>query len=318
MEDGLCYVNGSFVRASEAKISIFDRGFTSGEGVYDVTRSFGHKLFKLDAHIARLYRSLKYTRIDCGIPIEEMTRLSIDVFERNKHLLGPDDDCALWQVVSRGSDRFTKGKPMTASVTVFCLPIAYHTFAREYVDGCVLVTPSTRRIPPQSLEAKAKITNKMNHTVAAFEAKQVNPRATPLMLDLDGNISETHLGNFFFVSGGKLCTSTDRTVLGGVTRSTLFSLADEMGIPVVEADFTPYDVYCADEAFTASTSPSIVPVKSLNGTTIGTSIPGPVTLKLMREWEKMVGIDFVSQALGHIEDRDKQHLLGEWAKLHDS
>jgi branched-chain amino acid aminotransferase len=286
MEDGLCYVNGSFVRASEAKISIFDRGFTSGEGVYDVTRSFGHKLFKLDAHIARLYRSLKYTRIDCGIPIEEMTRLSIDVFERNKHLLGPDDDCALWQVVSRGSDRFTKGKPMTASVTVFCLPIAYHTFAREYVDGCVLVTPSTRRIPPQSLEAKAKITNKMNHTVAAFEAKQVNPRATPLMLDLDGNISETHLGNFFFVSGGKLCTSTDRTVLGGVTRSTLFSLADEMGIPVVEGDFTPYDVYCADEAFTASTSPSIVPVKSLNGTTIGTSIPGPVTLKLMREWEK--------------------------------
>jgi branched-chain amino acid aminotransferase len=317
MEDGLCYVNGSFVRASEAKISIFDRGFTSGEGVYDVTRSFGHKLFKLDAHIARLYRSLKYTRIDCGIPIEEMTRLSTDVFERNKHLLAPDDDCALWQVVSRGSDRFTKGKPMTASVTVFCLPIAYHSFAREYVDGCVLVTPSTRRIPPQSLEAKAKITNKMNHTVAAFEAKQVNPRATPLMLDLDGNISETHLGNFFFVSGGKLCTSTDRTVLGGVTRSTLFALADEMGIPVVEADFTPYDVYCADEAFTASTSPSIVPVKSLNGTTIGTSIPGPVTLKLMRAWEEMVGIDFVSQALGHIEDRDKQHLLGEWAKLHD-
>jgi branched-chain amino acid aminotransferase len=317
MEDGICYVNGSFVRASEAKISIFDRGFTSGEGVYDVTRSFGHKLFKLDAHIARLYRSLKYTRIDCGIPIEEMTRLSIDVFERNKHLLAPDDDCALWQVVSRGSDRFTKGKPMTASVTVFCLPIAYHSFAREYVDGCVLVTPSTRRIPPQSLEAKAKITNKMNHTVAAFEAKQVNPRATPLMLDLDGNISETHLGNFFFVSGGKLCTSTDRTVLGGVTRSTLFSLADEMGIPVVEADFTPYDVYCADEAFTASTSPSIVPVKSLNGTPVGTSIPGPVTLKLMRAWEEMVGIDFVSQALGHIEDRDKQHLLGEWAKLHD-
>jgi branched-chain amino acid aminotransferase len=317
MEEGLCYVNGSFVRASEAKISIFDRGFTSGEGVYDVTRSFGHTLFKLDAHIARLYRSLKYTRIDCGLPIEEMTRLSTDVFERNKHLLAPDDDCALWQVVSRGSDRFAKGKPVTASVTVFCLPIAYHSFAREYVDGCILVTPSTRRIPPQSLEAKAKITNKMNHTVAAFEAKQVNPRATPLMLDLDGNISETHLGNFFFVSGGKLCTSTDRTVLGGVTRSTLFSLANEMGIPVVEADFTPYDVYCADEAFTASTSPSIVPVKSLNGTNIGTSIPGPVTLKLMRAWEEMVGIDFVSQALGHIEDRDKQHLLGEWAKLHD-
>jgi hypothetical protein len=71
MEEGLCYVNGAFLSASEAKVSIFDRGFTSGEGVYDVTRSFGHKLFKLDEHVARLYRSLKYTRIDCGMPADE-------------------------------------------------------------------------------------------------------------------------------------------------------------------------------------------------------------------------------------------------------
>jgi branched-chain amino acid aminotransferase len=156
MEEGLCYVNGSFVPASEAKVSIFDRGFTSGEGVYDVTRSFGHKLFKLDEHIARLYRSLKYVRIDCGMPAEEMTRLSVEVFERNKHLLGPDDDCAVWQVISRGVDRFSKGRPVTATVAVFCVPIAYHSFAREYVEGCILVTPSIRRTPPQSLEAKAK------------------------------------------------------------------------------------------------------------------------------------------------------------------
>lgn len=317
MEDAICYVSGSFLPAREAKVSIFDRGFTSGEGVYDVTRSFGHKLFKLDAHIARLYRSLKYTRINCGMSAEEMTRLSIEVFERNKHLLAPDDDCAVWQVISRGADRFAKGRAVPATVTVFCVPIAYEGFAREYVEGCILVTPSIRRTPPQSLEAKAKITNKVNHTMAAFEAKQVHPRATPLMLDYDGNISETHLGNFFFVNGGKLCTSTDRTVLGGVTRSTLFSMAGELGIPVVEGNFTSYDVYCADEAFTASTSPSIVPVKSLNGSAIGTALPGPITLKLMREWEKLVGIDFVSQALGHIEDRDKQHLLGEWAKLRE-
>ena len=221
-------------------------------------------------------------------------------------------------MISRGADRFAKGRPVAATVTVFCVPIAFHTFAREYVEGCIVVTPSTRRTPPQSLEAKAKITNKMNHTIAAFEAKQVNPRATPLMLDTDGNISETHLGNFFFVSGGRLCTSNDRTVLGGITRSTLFSIAAELGIPVVEGSFTPYDVYCADEAFTASTSPSIVPVKSLNGSAVGSALPGPVTLRLMREWEKLVGIDFVSQALGHIEDRDKQSLLGQWAKLREA
>src|SRR3954466_14341956 len=104
MEDGLCYVNGSFVRASEAKISIFDRGFTSGEGVYDVTRSYGHKLFKLDEHIARLYRSMKYTRLDPGMPVAEMTRISQEIFDHNKDLLDHDDDCAVWQVVTRGLD----------------------------------------------------------------------------------------------------------------------------------------------------------------------------------------------------------------------
>ena len=61
-------------------------------------------------------------------------------------------------------------------------------------------------------------------------------------------------------------------------------MASDMGIPVVEGNFTPYDVYCADEAFTASTSPSIAPVKSLNGSAIGTAVPGPMTLRLMREW----------------------------------
>jgi branched-chain amino acid aminotransferase len=315
MEDAICYVNGSFVAAREATVSIFDSGYTSGDGVYEVTRSFGHKLFKLGEHIARLYRSLKYTRIDCGMPAAEMRRLSTEIFERNKDFLHPDDDCVVWQLVSRGIGRFCKGNPAVASVAVFCLPIGYNSFARDYVEGSILVIPSTRRTPPQSLEAKAKITNKMNHTIAAFEAKQINPRATPLMLDLEGNISETHMGNFFFVDQGRLCTSTGRTVLGGITRSTVISMAGELGLSVVEGDFTPFDVYSADEAFTTSTTPSIVAVKSLNGIAIGTSTPGPITLRLMKEWEKLVGIDFVCQALGHTDDRDKQRLLGEWAKL---
>ena len=72
-----------------------------------------------------------------------------------------------------------------------------------------------------------------------------DPRAVPLMLDSEGNIAETHMGNFFFVSGGKLCTPTDKNVLGGITRTTLFELAGDLGIPVMEGNFTPYDVYSA-------------------------------------------------------------------------
>jgi branched-chain amino acid aminotransferase len=314
MSESICYVNGEFCPASEAKISVFDRGFTGGEGVYDVTRSFGHKPFKLNDHVARLYRSLRYTHIDCGITLEEMTRLSLDVFERNKPLLGHDDDCAVWQVITRGKGWYHSGPPR-ASVVIFCVPVAFENFARDYIEGCPIVIPSTRRTPSQSLEAKAKITNKMNHVIAAYEAKLAGARATPLMLDIDGNISETHMGNFFFVSGGKLCTSSEKTVLGGITRSTIIKMAGEMGIGVVEGDFTPYDVYSAEEAFTASTSPTMVPVKSLNGSPIGNALPGPVTLRLIKAWNAMVGIDIVGQALSHLADRDKQHLLGEWERI---
>ena len=88
MDEGIVYLNGEFVPESQAKVSVFDRGFNGGEGVYDVIRTFGHKPFKLREHIQRLYRSLKYTRIDCGLSPEEMERLSLEVLDRNKQFLG--------------------------------------------------------------------------------------------------------------------------------------------------------------------------------------------------------------------------------------
>jgi branched-chain amino acid aminotransferase len=157
----------------------------------------------------------------------------------------------------------------------------------------------------------------MNHAMALWEARQVNPRCLPLMLDTDGNIGELNAANFFFVSGGKVCTSTDRNVLGGVSRSTTIDLARQLGIPVVEGNFTPYDVTVADEAFYTTTSPSLVPVKSFNGAPVGKGTPGPVTLRLMEAWIRLVEFDFVGQALAHSEDKDKQRILGRWAELRE-
>ena len=313
MKNSVCWLDGSFMPIEDAKVSILDRGFTSGEGVYDVTRSYGHKLFKLDDHVARLYRSLKYTFIDPGIAPDEMTRLSQEVFERNKKQLGPEDDGAIWQVVSRGALR---SDPPTkrGTVAIFQVEVEFASFARKYLDGLKLVVPSTRRTPPESLEAKAKVCNKMNHAIALREAQQVDPKAQPLMLDIRGNISETNSSNFFFVSGGKLCTATNRNVLEGVTRATVFELAGQLGIPVVEGDFTPYDVYNAEEAFIAGTSPTMMPVRSLNGTQIGTQLPGPTMLRLIKAWNKMVGLDYVGQALAHLKEPDKQKALGDWAQ----
>ena len=110
MHEKIVYLNGSFVPESEARVSVLDMGFHAGDGVYDVTRTFRHKPFKLTEHNDRLFRSLKYTRIDCGMSQDEMEAACLEVLERNRDLLGPDDDYSIWQVVSRGA-RSSSGPP---------------------------------------------------------------------------------------------------------------------------------------------------------------------------------------------------------------
>ena len=88
MEEKVVYLNGSFMPESEARVSVLDAGFNAGDGVYDVTRTFGHKPFKLREHTERLFRSLCYTRIDCGLLLEEMEGRTLELLDKNKHLLG--------------------------------------------------------------------------------------------------------------------------------------------------------------------------------------------------------------------------------------
>lgn len=313
MEERTVYLNGAFVPESQAKVSVLDSGFNAGDGVYDVTRTFRHKPFKLREHTDRLFRSLRYTRIDCGMSVEEMEQTTLEVLERNKSLLRDNDDCALWQVVSRGV-RSSTGNRVSgpATVAVYSVIVNFPEFASFYVEGAPSVIPSTRRIPPQCLESKAKITNKMNHTMAAFEAKQAHPRAIPLMLDIDGNLSETSVHNVFLVIDGKLCTPTDKNVLGGITKSVIFDLAKQLGVEVIEGNYTPYDLYNAEEAFLASTSPTMIPVKTVNGAKIGDGAPGPVTVRLIAAWNKMVGMDIVDQALSHLDKQERDRLLELW------
>ena len=313
MAEKIVYLNGSFVPESEAKVSVFDAGFNAGDGVYDVTRTFAHHPFRLSDHTARLFRSLRYTRIDVGMSPAEVEKATVEVLERNKAMMDQDEEVALWQVVTRGMRSARGNKTIgRATVVIYCISIAFEDFARQYVEGVKLVIPSTRRIPPQCLEPKAKINNKMNHNMAIFEAKQVDPQAIPLMLDLDGNISESNAHNFFLIRDGKLCTPSDKNVLDGITKDALFELAAQLKIEVMDGNFTPYDAYNAEEAFLASTSPTILPVQSINGVRPTKEVPGPLTKRLIQAWSAMVGIDIVEQALNHLEPGDRDRMLKEW------
>ena len=307
--ESIVYLNGAFLPEAQAVVPVTSRGFFGGDGVYEVTRTFRRKLFRADEHIVRLYRSLAYTRIDPGLSPEEMKAAMEETLARN--LARDKEDFAVWHVVTRG-DRADDGGTQPPIVAIFCVDMDFDRYAEAYLEGVRLVTPGVRRTPPQSIDPRGKVTSRMNQIQAVLEVGRVDPGATPLLLDIDGNVAETNTGNFFFVSEGQLCTSKGRNVLAGVTRSVVFELAAKLGMEVVEGDFTAYDVYTAEEAFVSGTSPTIVPVRSLNGAAIGGDLPGPNTLRLIRAFSDLAGVDYVEQAIRSLGDNRAADLTERW------
>jgi branched-chain amino acid aminotransferase len=300
----VAWFNGSFVRESEVVIPFRDLGFLKGDAVFDMTRSFDGRAFRLEEHVARLYRSLKYLDIDAGLPPSEMTAISEEVLTRNRHLLGPGEDYWIGQRISRGvlgvpGDQWAHYGP---NVIVECQPLPLRERARLFRDGIEVITPSLRRTPPQSLSPRAKMHQYLNLILADREVKAQNAQAWAVLLDLDGNLAEGQGSNIFLVRDGELATPRERFVLPGVTRQTVFDLARRLDIPCSERDIDLYDAYTADECFLTSTSLVVCGVKSLNGRLFGAgAVPGPVTRKLTEAFTELVGCDFVAQYLRHLD-----------------
>ena len=309
MDERVVYLNGDFVPEHRAVVSVFDRAISAGDGIYDVGRSFGHAPDKFDAHARRLVASARYTRIELGMDAAAIERVMLDVFERNRPLLAPDDDYIVWIIATRGAETPTRNPLHAGAPTVvcYCLPPNYHRFAKFYRVGAELVSVSTRRTPADSLDPRAKITNKMNHIQAEFEARAYNAEAFPLMLAADGTVAESSAANLFFVRDGRLFTPR-RNVLLGIMRENVIDLAPEANVEVVEGDFLPYDLKTADEIFLTTTSFSILPVSRLDGRSLPESVPGPVTRRLMNAWKRRIGVDFIDQALAHLPADDRREL----------
>ncbi|MFZ5789281.1 MAG: aminotransferase class IV [Pseudomonadota bacterium] len=300
----VAYFNGKIVPERDVLIPFRDRGFIAGDAVFDTARSFRHKIFRLAAHIERLYRSLRYVRIDPGVSPREMTAITEDVFERNRHLLDADEDYWVSQRVSRGlntDDRALGGK-MQPTVIVECQPLPLKSRAKLYRDGIAVVVPSVRRAAPDMLSPRAKTHNYLNLVMGDIEAREADPEGWAILLDVNGNISEGIGSNFFMVRDGVVITPQSRYVLPGVSRAVAIELAGKLGIPVEERDIDLYDAYTADEAFLTSTSLCICPVRSVNGRPMAEkAIPGPVTQRLIDAYAELVGMDFVGQYLRRLE-----------------
>ena len=299
----LVYLNGEYIPANEAKISIFDAAVMLGDMVTESTRTFAHKPFKLAEHIDRLYKSLKVTRINPGMTAAQMTELSLEVLEKNLPKVAPEMDVWLVHNISRGL--FVTGADPTkqrsqATIIIHTAPMILTDWARFYSEGCHAVTPFSRAVPPEALDARIKNRSRMAYTLAEAEVKLVDPQAQSILLDIHGNVAENKGGNFFIYTEGVLKTPHARSALAGISRATVLELAAQIGVRVEVTDFQPYDIYTADEAFFTSTPYCIMPATKFNGLPVGDGQVGTVTKQLLQAWSEHVDVDIVGQAVGQL------------------
>ncbi len=299
-QERVAYINGDYLPESEVTVSFRDRGFVLGDAVFDTARTFEGKIFRLDDHIDRLYRSLKAVDMDPGVLPEEMAQISQSVVEKNRPLLGEDDDYWVFQRVTRGAKSIA-GDSQTdsgATVIVECTPLPLKARAPMFRDGIDVLTPVTRRIPPECLSPNIKNVNYMNLVLAEEEVKGKAEHPWAVLLDTRGFLCEGIGSNIFLMRDGTLFTPRPQFVLEGVSRQIVIDLAGDLGIPVSEEDLTTFQAETADEAFMTSTSLCLCPARSYNGKMLGDGqVPGPVTTQLTAAFAELVGYDFVGQYL---------------------
>jgi len=301
MEGRVVYYNGVFVAESEAKISIYDSALMFGDMVFEMTRSFNKKQFKLREHLERLYMSMKYVRIDPGMTIDEMEDACYQTIEKNDYAFEDDDEHRLMIDISRGILPLYQGVVGTHSgtnVIIADFPLRW-TVANmgELFDiGINAVIPSQRAIPAQFLEPKVKNRSRIHYLMANIELTNYSGQNNwALLLDADGFVAEGTGDNFFIVKNNKIITPEGRNVLRGVSRNYIFEIAEQLEVECIEANIEPYDVLNADEAFMTGTPFCLLPVTSLNHEVIGKGKPGKMFELLTDTWSKNVGIDIVEQ-----------------------
>jgi branched-chain amino acid aminotransferase len=296
----IAWFNGKFMPENQVLISFRDRSWRYGDGVFDMTRTFNGVAFRLKEHIDRLYRSLRYLRLDPGMSPQEMIEVSEQIVACNEHLRAAASDWWIGQRVSRGIDPIGDEVPehQGPNIVVECTPLPLKVRARQFRDGLDVWTPAQHRIAPDMLSPRAKTHNYLNMIVAEQSVKAHDPEGWALLLDANGNLAEGMGSNIFIVREGKLYTPSERYVLPGISRQMTLDLARELDIPAIEGDIDLFDAANAEEMFLTSTSLCILPVKSFNGGPVADGkTPGPITRKLIEAYSKDVGCDFVGQYL---------------------
>ncbi len=279
----LVNLNGTLVPKEKAVLSVFDHGVLYGDGVFEGIRAYNGRVFRLHAHLQRLYDSAKAILLTPPLPPAQMGREILRTLAANKM-----KDGYIRPVITRGVGDLGLSPANCPQSSYFIITDKIKLYPDEfYRKGLPLITVPTRRNVAEALSPKIKSLNYLNNILAKVEATQ-RGALEAILLTQDGYVAECTADNLFILRKGRLLTPpTWQGALEGVTRQAVLELAAKLRIKAAEEPMTRYDVYTADEALMTGTAAEIVPVISLDGRPIGTGKPGPVTLKLMAAYKAL-------------------------------
>jgi branched-chain amino acid aminotransferase len=278
------YVDGRYVPAAEAGVSVFDHGFLYGDGVFEGIRAYGGRIFRLREHVDRLYDSAQAILLEIPLDRAAMAEVVLDSCRRNGI-----SDGYVRLVVTRGRGDLGLDPRKCPRPTVVCIADTIALYPPElYENGMSIGTASVRRMGVENVNPRVKSLNYLNNILAKLEGNRAG-YAEVLMLDRDGFVVECTADNIFIVRGRRLLTPPLWLgPLEGVTRGAILELARRSGLDVREDPFTRLDVWTADECFITGTGAEVVPVVECDGRTIGDGRPGPVTRDLIRAFRELV------------------------------
>lgn len=284
-ESIIIYINGAFHVRNEAKISVFDSGYLIGDGIWEGIRLIGGKLVFVEEHLNRLWQAAKATHINMAYSKAELIEIIYKTLEKNNMT----DGVHIRVMITRGIKKTPSQDPRLTITGPNLVIIPEHKMADESSkkSGLKLFTSTIRRGSPDYLDPKLNCHSKLHEVQALVQAIEAGADEA-LMLDINGFVSTCNSTNFFMVKDGVVITSTDQYCMNGITRQKIIDLCVENNMPVVERNFSLYDVYDADECFVTGTFAGISPVISIDGRTIENNSDTEISETLSILYKKLI------------------------------
>ena len=279
------YIDGNFVPESQAKVSILDRGLLYGDGVFEGIKIYDGYAFRLTAHLERLYASARAIGLTVPLNMMALQQAVLETVRVNGYR-----DAYVRPIVTRGVGDLGINPRSSGKPSLFIIAKQWRRLYDDeiYRRGLKAIVARTRVVPNASRPAHIKSLNYLTNILAKAEANVAGVDEA-IMLDSFGYVAEATADNILVVRDKTIYSPPGDSSLPGITKQTVFALAQHIGVPIKELYFRPAQLYQADECLLTGTVAEIVPVTQVDGHIIGGGEPGPITKLLYGRFKQIVG-----------------------------